>query len=84
MGSFLIHYTRIHSTRCHARTHKVRACFCKEKSLEIAQAECKMEIQEHKEFGGSGICFYPELEKKKKEKVAAVSHCGLKSLLTKA
>lgn len=25
--------------------HKVRACFCKEKSLEIAQAEYKMEIQ---------------------------------------
>lgn len=45
MDSFLIHYTRIHSARCHARTHKVRACFCKEKSLEIAQAECKMEIQ---------------------------------------
>lgn len=62
MDSFLIHYIRIHSTHCHARTHKVRACSFKEKSLEITQAEFKVEIQQHKEFEDSGICFYPELE----------------------
>lgn len=62
MDSFLIHYVRIHSTHCHARTHKVRACSFKEKSLEITQAEFKVEIQQHKEFEDSGICFYPELE----------------------
>lgn len=62
MDSFLIHYIRIHSTHCHARTHKVRACSFKEKSLEITQAEFKVEIQQHKEFEDSGICFYPELQ----------------------
>lgn len=79
MGSLLIHYIRIHSTHCHARTHKVRACFFKEKSLETTQAECKMEIQQHKELEDSGICFYPELEKE----VETNSHRRMKSLLKK-
>lgn len=79
MGSLLIHYIRIHSTHCHARTHKVRACFFKEESLETTQAECKMEIQQHKELEDSGICFYPELEKE----VETNSHRGMKSLLKK-
>lgn len=77
MDSFLIHYIRIHSTHCHARTHKVRACFFKEKSLEIIQAECKMETQQHKEFEDSSVCFYPELEKAAETN----SHCRMKSLL---